>query len=305
MTAVVDYSFARPAPSVIKAGGYIGAVRYLAPVNTATKPKILTASEATALHAVGLSIGLVWENGGQRALQGFNAGQADGRAAAAMAVALGAPGSTAIYAAVDFGATTAEMPAVVQYVRGFKAGLAGAFRCGVYGSYWVVRACAAVADLFWQTGAWSGTYMFSGACLFQQIGGATIPGTDVDQVRKTDWGQWDPPVTPAPHGASAPIPTVEDFVLTIFGADGDAGFAAQAAALRSNTHGTRFASEAKAATGTVLVIGSPACGLLGLPTAAGPHVTTSGKYVIANGSDAVASAFLAVSWLNGAGRAVT
>ncbi len=60
MPQVLDYSLARPSPSQIKAKGYIGMLRYVAPVPM-DAPKVITAAEYKALRAAGLQVVLNWE----------------------------------------------------------------------------------------------------------------------------------------------------------------------------------------------------------------------------------------------------
>src|ERR1700722_3563753 len=79
----VDYSFARPSPASIVAGGYTFVVRYLSNESA----KNLSASEAAALKAAGLDIVCNWEDSATNALNGYNQGVTDAQTANAQASA--------------------------------------------------------------------------------------------------------------------------------------------------------------------------------------------------------------------------
>src|SRR4051812_28056313 len=57
----VDYSWARPSPSGLRAAGYTFAARYLADDTDASHGKILFRPEANALRAAGVDIVSNWE----------------------------------------------------------------------------------------------------------------------------------------------------------------------------------------------------------------------------------------------------
>jgi len=105
--------------------------------------KNLSLGEARALSQAGLRIGVVWETGGTRA--GFFTraqGLADGAAAFRMAKeCIGQPFGSAIYFAVDYDPTQADLDGPVSnYFTGVHAALHAAmegqpsYRVGVYGS---------------------------------------------------------------------------------------------------------------------------------------------------------------------------
>ncbi|MGZ8288659.1 MAG: glycoside hydrolase domain-containing protein [Telluria sp.] len=105
--------------------------------------KNLSLGEARALSAAGLMVGVVWETAGTHA--GFFTraqGAADGAAAYQMAHgAIQQPAGSAIYFAVDYDATEADIVGPVsEYFDGVNAAFAaaaggqGAYIVGVYGS---------------------------------------------------------------------------------------------------------------------------------------------------------------------------
>ncbi|MFK3738901.1 DUF1906 domain-containing protein [Massilia sp. TN1-12] len=105
--------------------------------------KNLSLGEARALAEAGLRIGVVWETAGTRA-SFFNRSQglADGAAAFLMArEVIGQPYGSAIYFAVDYDPTQADIDgAISNYFTGVRAALYVAaegqpsYRVGVYGS---------------------------------------------------------------------------------------------------------------------------------------------------------------------------
>jgi hypothetical protein len=202
MTAqLVDYSFSHPAPSVIKAAGYVGVMRYISP---GSNTKNLSPAERDGLHAAGLSIGLVWESSAGRAGQGLAAGIADSRAAEAAAGVLGYPSGCPIFYAVDSGALS---PAVVQpYFQGLVR-TASRYPVGVYGSASVVDAMPTLYK--WQTAAWSGGVRSAQAHLYQLTSPSKIAGTDVNNLLNPFpmWGGTttvSSPISGAPASIKAP-----------------------------------------------------------------------------------------------------
>jgi hypothetical protein len=119
--------------------GYAFALRYY----SHNAAKNLSLGEARALAEAGLRIGVVWETAGTHA-SFFNRSQglADGAAAFRMArEVIGQPYGSAIYFAVDYDPTQADIDGVISnYFTGVKAALYVAadgepsYRIGVYGS---------------------------------------------------------------------------------------------------------------------------------------------------------------------------
>jgi len=125
--------------AALKRQGYDFAMRYY----SHNAAKNLSLGEARALSQAGLRIGVVWETSGTRA-SFFNRAQglADGAAAFLMAKeTIGQPYGSAIYFAVDYDPTQADIDGVISnYFTGVRAALyVGAegqpsYRVGVYGS---------------------------------------------------------------------------------------------------------------------------------------------------------------------------
>lgn len=191
MSQVLDYSLARPAPSEIKARGYIGVLRYVAPAEDA--PKVITASEYAALRSAGLVVCLNWEWYGNRAKEGASAGEFDAQSALMQAKALGYDGP--IYFSVDYDAPEADQPGINAYFQ-TCAQVIGKPRLGAYGGYWPLSRLfdAGLISYGWQTLAWSGTNRESRAHLYQN-GATDFAGqADINDVLKANWAGGLPPV---------------------------------------------------------------------------------------------------------------
>lgn len=215
MTLILDYSFARPSPAAIKAAGYSGVMRYLSVDNPQTHGKIITSTEVDALHAAGLSVGLVWEYTAGRAGEGGAAGQSDVRAAENAAMGLGYPRSLPIFYAVDYGA---DPNAVLPYFQGINS--VAVYPVGAYGSAAVVSSVMSAfsADYGWQTSAWSNDVVLPNAHLYQRLRATVaqpVPGTDEDVVLHA-FPMWDanvnPPVVAHPPASDIPPVFVEPAV---------------------------------------------------------------------------------------------
>jgi len=200
----VDYSFSRPDVRKIKAAGYSFAVRYLSGGKSA---KDVTRAEYDTLRRAGLNVVLVWEQGNAAARGGHAAGVDDATLAAAQLAGLGLKGH-AVYFAVDFDPTGAELSTVFEYVHG-AASVLGVARTGVYGGESVVNAVHAAngCRFYWQTYAWSN----AGAPFAQlrqvengvSLGGATV---DLNTSHAAAYGQNMPKPAPVPVPKPKPVP---------------------------------------------------------------------------------------------------
>ncbi|MDA8440498.1 MAG: DUF1906 domain-containing protein [Propionibacterium sp.] len=172
MSTLVDYSLARPDPASIVSSGAAGVMRYL----SHTPAKNLSAGERDALHAAGLAVGLVWETDGVTT-GGAGVGASHAQQANAQADALGYPVDCPIFYATDHDYDPA---AVAGYYLGVAS--AGGRPWGVYGGIRVVDGVA--APYSWQTAAWSAGRISDRAHIYQRVGGAPIPGIDVNDLRR-------------------------------------------------------------------------------------------------------------------------
>lgn len=183
MSQALDYSLARPSPATIKAKGYVGVLRYVAPAIDA--PKIITGPEYRSLLAAGLQVALNWEWYGNRAREGYTAGKVDATEALRQANALGYQGC--LYFSVDYDAPAQDQLAINLYFEGV-ASVIGKARTGAYAGYWPLKRLfdANLITFGWQTVAWSGGNREARAHLYQN-GQQALGACDVNDVLKPDW----------------------------------------------------------------------------------------------------------------------
>ena len=186
---LVDYSFDHPAPAAIRASDATGAMRYL---TRQPPPKRVTLDEVSALHAAGLGVGFVFEDGKGRALEGQQAGHDDAVEAYRQAHELGVPAGVAIFFAVDQQTT---VDAVAAYFHGVQS-VPTVYEVGVYGSATVVDGILSrqSARYGWQTAAWSAEVVSKVAHLYQRNANlvAPVPGTD-ENVLLRPFPLWNSP----------------------------------------------------------------------------------------------------------------
>ena len=207
-TQIVDYSFARPSPSCLKAG-FAAAFRYVG--KDPRGGKDLTKPEADSLLAAGLKIGVVFQNRAAQLPQGYDAGRANATQGHAQAVACGMPASRPLYLSVDrdpASFTTANWRYLELYMQG-AIDVLGVQRVGVYGARSVMdRLIPRFATYGWQTRAWSGGVWSTRARVRQHTFNVDRCGglVDINDVTHVDYGQWPyvtAPTTPPPSKAGA------------------------------------------------------------------------------------------------------
>ncbi len=202
MTEVVDYSYSRPSPADIVAGGYIGAMRYLG-----RDARCITRSERDALLAAGLGIGLCWETTADRVLGGGPAGRIDAVQANDYANQLDAPGGLPIYYATDFHASASQIAGpIADYYRAARD--VGGRPVRVYGGAPVIDYMQQHLGLpaGWEAAAtsWSEYRHSAHAVMLQRVGYVLHNSSDTNTVLCSDdnidwlWGYegGDIPVTP-------------------------------------------------------------------------------------------------------------
>lgn len=189
----IDFSGRPPTAEAMRAAGRDFVVRY---ARSFTHPKSITRDEVPYWRDAGIDVVIVEESSAARALAGRRAGRDDAAAARDAIADIGGPADGVIYSAVDFDATAGQMPAVLEYVRGF-AEVLGHGRTGVYGSHGVVDAVhrAGACRYLWQTYAWSGGRQHPEMHLYQYRNAVQLGGVTVDYTRalKPDFGQWGAP----------------------------------------------------------------------------------------------------------------
>lgn len=205
----IDYAWQHPNPAAIKAAGYDFVLRYL----SQDPSKDLTAGEAQALHAAGLSVGVIWEQAAQAALNGAAQGTADAAQANSQADTVGYPAGCPIFFAVDFDVQPGQMPAVVAYFQSAKANSERPI--GAYGSGALVAGVQGECDYLFQAEAWSGSVVEPAADLYQRVT-PTLPaitgaaGAYDEDVLLKPVPLWTPsgaPPTPTPAAPPPFVPT--------------------------------------------------------------------------------------------------
>lgn len=141
----------------IRAAGCAAVGRYI---------RNMTLAEAQLLSDAALKIIAIDERAARRALQGYDAGLTDARAALhTCRDALSQPkGSAIVYAATDW--SDGPGPAIREYARGYRDGLDGYYRTCVYGgggNCHDLRDVLHLADLAYEAGAggWPGSKDFT------------------------------------------------------------------------------------------------------------------------------------------------
>lgn len=215
----VDYSYARPAPSLLKAAGYVIAARYVG--NPNGDARVLSPEELHGLWMEGIRVVPIAQYGAvDRPRGGYNQGLWDGdRANFGLNLNKWPRHKPVILAVGDVGdpdgggpkppfPLESDYPIIKQYLKGFMD------RClwdaGVYGPYWLIERLANDPETapwivcYWQTAGQSGNGEGTGgsafnpgdrtwrrlsihADMYQQYGGEPVPGTDHNQVYEVDY----------------------------------------------------------------------------------------------------------------------
>lgn len=149
--------------------------------------KRLTRAEAQTIHAAGMQIVTVYEDGPTNSAYFSNArGVSDGEHAHGFASAIGQPAGSAIYFAVDYDALPADIQGVIeQYFQGVLAGLAAAaggaavYDIGVYGSGRVcahIKETKSLARYSWlaESHGWAGHSAYPTPDIRQEIATSTL-----------------------------------------------------------------------------------------------------------------------------------
>jgi hypothetical protein len=217
----VDYSFARPAPSVTRAQGYAFVVRYLSSVES----KRIELPEAQATTGAGLDIVLNWEDSGTAVLGGYPQGVHDAQLAQAQAAAVGAPAGRPVYFSIDFDASAGDQGTIDAYFDGVAAVL-GRDATGAYGGLHQIQRLFDDGKIAWgwQTYAWSYGAWDPRAQLRQIQNGIDGGSEDLDEAVAGDFGQWGPnapgPTTPTVTGFLGITPTASGNGYWVVKADG-------------------------------------------------------------------------------------
>jgi hypothetical protein len=205
-TLGIDEAWVRKAPAAIKKDGYSFVLGYL----STDASKNMTAARAKALHAAGLSVGVIWETTATRATAGYAAGRADRISAEKQANALGYPTSAALFWACD---QQAKPSLVLPYARGWYQAGPRNRPTGPYGDKAVIEAvhAANLSSFEWQTEAWSGTAVSPQADLYQRVHTTrpSLGGGYDEDVLLHPVPLWGPALAPVSPTKPAPKPVAK------------------------------------------------------------------------------------------------
>lgn len=210
MASAIDFSFARPSPSAIKAASIDSVLRYVCE----DQSKAISVAEASGYRVAGIAYGLVYEDGTSDFSGGANAGTAKARIAAPILTnltraGLWSPGRP-VYCAVDENLARPLYSVTWAGIDAFASALGRPPAC--YGPRPFLLYLEQVHGVRY---AWElGSSSFNtgpepkGKTLQQLVGGAPIGGSsvDYDTILAPDWGQFPFHGAPTP----APTPTTED-----------------------------------------------------------------------------------------------
>lgn len=191
MTRVVDYSFFRPSLAQLqawKASGVVAVSRYLSVVTDATRGKILTRTEADFIRGAGLDVVSNWEYDAHDALGGYGMGHTYAQQAAQQHADAGGPTYRPIIWSCDFQVSTAQLPQVRGYARGWHDTIGN--RAWAYAQANVLDDLASHGLIGggWQiSNSWSGDRTSRVADLAQVAWGDSY---DWSNVLRNDFGQW-------------------------------------------------------------------------------------------------------------------
>lgn len=208
------------------ADGYRYVGRYINEASSGGGSKMLEEGELADIFAAGLRVFPIFQDNA-RDYEDFNwsNGYEHGRWAHDQAVHFGFNRGTIIYFAVDYDATVADMPKVVEYFQGVASGLASRGKRYVYGVYGSRNVCAQVtketyaAFSFVSGMSWGfsgnlgfplpGNWSFNQIKEFQVTNGSDIFWLDADAHRaKSDEGQ---------GSVNQPTSPADEFVTYISG----------------------------------------------------------------------------------------
>lgn len=186
----LDFAWSKPRVVDIKGGGYVFVCRYHSYDDSG---KNLTKAEADSYRNNGIGVVSNWEYSTTAALNGYNQGVTDAKAAVQQVAECGGPSNAVIYFSCDWDASDAQKPTIGQYFKGV-ASVIGLARTGAYGSYWVIKYLFdnKLITWGWQTYAWSGGLWDTRAQLRQVQNGIKVGGADVDKntAQVAVFGQW-------------------------------------------------------------------------------------------------------------------
>ena len=188
----------------LKAAGVETIIRYI--TRSTDSKKCVQPSEAKAIAAIGLKLGLVFEEwGGSNNFShgdiNATSGTQHGLFAKSWAANVGAPDGTIIWFAIDNDVSQDQFGRLVRpYFTSVKAALGGKYRTGIYGCGFVCEQCldSDLADAAWLSNAmgWNGSKNFRATNRWHLLQGPDthLCGLDIDpdDANENDYGAFVP-----------------------------------------------------------------------------------------------------------------
>jgi Domain of unknown function (DUF1906) len=157
-----------------------------------------TVAERDELFAHDISVWLIREDHGGEVFDGWGMGQHQGQIAALEADVLDWPDHRPVYAAADMLVMPRQYHQTVPYLQGFRSGLAGRLKMGIYGGADYVRWTQGqgLTDYQWVAGAasWNnGLAPNLAEAEIHQFPDQILNGSvDLGETFALDWGAWHP-----------------------------------------------------------------------------------------------------------------
>ena len=219
---ILDYAAGVPSAAAVKAAGHIGAIRYVSakrPGATWMVGKPVSLKETKDFAAHGLKTASIYQFG-RADTADWKQGAAGAAVHAPQAIAYhkaaGGPKGRPIHIAIDDNPTRQQYNSLIRpYLKAFEVAVkAAGYQAGVYGNYNVVDWCVAdgIGSFYWMHDWGSGGKVHPQAHIHQlpQTKQTRVDGVvaDVNDVLKSDWGQWvaGQAATPAPKSKAKPNP---------------------------------------------------------------------------------------------------
>lgn len=206
----LSYSGSTMDYGAVRRAGYSIVGRYLG-----NDTRCLTVAERDRIYGAGLRLFVIGQIGAvTRPRGGYKQGLLDGEFFVNEALEMGWPkGKPIICAIADVGdgfPSMQDMPQIREYARGERERInAAGYPYGIYGPYWVLEEFRNDPTIFcsWQTAGASGSGQGTGgqafnagdnswrrlsslACMYQEYGSVSVPGTDHNQVFESSFGRF-------------------------------------------------------------------------------------------------------------------
>lgn len=217
---LLDYAGGVPSAAAIKRAGFQGAVRYVSarrPGAEWMKAKPLLVTESRRLQAAGLEIVSCYQFG-KDATADWKGGAESGRLHSELGMQLhvgaGGPRGVPIYACIDDNPTRKQFTdQIAPYLRAWAGHMnSQGMKLGVYGNHNVVEWCRQehIGTHFWMHDWGSGGRIHPATNIHQLPvrQGTRVDGIecDINDVMKSEYGQWSAAGGVQDPGATAPAP---------------------------------------------------------------------------------------------------